>query len=106
MSWSSLIKTTQETDWTESPESLLASLRPETCLNDDDSDDNDNNEVTTVHVPSSSEVCDLVDKLKLFAQQTGNSDMLILLTKVDDKLLLTNQNNVISLISSRRELFE
>jgi hypothetical protein len=81
----------QNSNWDAPIETLLSQFMPENCAfsagidgDDDDSDDNDND--SSVNVPTYSEACDYVNKLKTFAVSLGNQTLVDNIVKFDDEL--------------------
>ena len=90
-------------------ETILSELRPDSCDQtlDDDSDDGDMNTYTEPHI-SISEACDLLFKLKTYAKQIGNFDLMSHLSTTDDELCsisIKKENKFKSQIFSKKELY-
>ncbi|XP_053403566.1 tigger transposable element-derived protein 6-like [Mercenaria mercenaria] len=81
---------TQNTNWDAPIENLLSEFMPDKCSfsesldEGDDSDENEND--LSVHIPTYSETCDFVNKLKTFAVNVGNSILMDSIVKFDDEL--------------------
>ena len=77
---------TQQQNWDAPIEALLSDLMPDKCsvsVCNDNSDDNESE--SAVPIPTYSEACDLMNRLKLFAFNSGYSTMVDSISRFDEE---------------------